>query len=292
MAKSSSTLSNLVDIIPRKRQFDLQAELSQAWHGNNVFRTAFFNALSMQFPKGEHAFIESLRAYRDQIDGDQLKAQVRAFIGQEGFHSREHQRYNDALVQRYGEEAIADIEARFSHHMDFVANLPRSRKLAGTCAAEHFTAAMAQILLSNPAALDGVSDEMKALWHWHAVEEIEHKAVAYDVFQQQIGSERMRLIVYGFVTYNFSKHTLLNMLDMLKAEGKLWSPGTWIGGANFLWGRPGVLRRALPHFLAYLRPGFHPWDIDDRPLIAEWKARYEPELAAESAAAGAKLAQA
>lgn len=280
-----ASLSNQVDIVPRKRQFDLQSELSRAWHGNNVFRTAFFNALSMQFPLGEHHFIESLRAYRDQIEGDQLKAQVRAFIGQEGFHSREHQRYNDALVQRYGQEAIDQIETQFRKQMDFVASLPRSRRLASTCAAEHYTASMAHVLLSDPAALADVSDEMKALWHWHAVEEVEHKAVAFDVFRQQIDSERMRRIVYALVTYNFARQTLQNMVVMLRAEGKLWSPGTWIGGMNFLWGRPGVLRKALPHFAAYLKRDFHPWDIDDRKLIERWKAVYEPENATSGQAA-------
>ncbi|MDX1588434.1 MAG: metal-dependent hydrolase [Oleiphilaceae bacterium] len=282
-----ASLSNQVDIVPRKRQFDLQSELARAWHGNDAFRTAFFNALSMQFPLGEHSFIESLRAYRDQIEGDQLKAQVRAFIGQEGFHSREHQRYNDALVQRYGEEAIDRIETHFKRQMDFVASLPRSRRLAGTCAAEHYTAAMAHILLSDPAALAGVSDEMKALWKWHAVEEMEHKAVAFDVFRQQVGNERMRRIVFAFVTYNFARQTLQNMLVMLRAEGKLWSPGTWIGGLNFLWGRPGVLRKGLPLFAAYLKRGFHPWDLDDRHLIEQWKAEYEPENAGESQQAAA-----
>ena len=273
-----------VDIKTRHKHFDLKDELATLWHGNDAFRTAFFNALSMQFPKGEHAFIESVRAYREQIEGEDLKKQVRAFIGQEGVHSREHQNYNDALIQRYGKQAIDEIEERFSKHMDFVKTLPRSRRLAGTCGAEHYTAAMAHMLLSNEDCLKGVGAKMREIWAWHAVEEIEHKSVAFDVYQQQVGDERIRRIVYLFVTWNFAKFTFLNLVTMLRAEGKLWSPGTWVGGLNFLWGVPGVMRRALPHFLAYMKPGFHPWDIDDRELIEQWKAEYEPEELAAGAA--------
>jgi len=131
------------------------------------------------------------------------------------------------------------------------------------------------MILSTPAALAGVSPEMKALWHWHAVEEVEHKAVAYDVFQQRLGNQRLRRIVYLFVTYNFMKYTTLNTLTMLRAEGKLWSLRTWLSGLNFLWGRPGLLRKSLPQFLSYMRKDFHPWDKDDRELIAQWKSWYE-----------------
>ena len=45
---------------------------------------------------------------------------------------------------------------------------------------------------------------------------------------------------------------------------------------NFLWGSPGTLRKMIPEWFAYFRPGFHPWDDDNRaelsritPLISE-----------------------
>ena len=264
-----------LDIAPRHLKFDVEEELKTLWHGGDVFKTAFFNALSMQFPLGEHQFIEAVRKYRDRIEDPKLQQQIRGFIGQEGIHSREHKRYNEALRARGYD--IDGMDRRFEKHMKFVHSLPASRQLGGTCAAEHYTAVLAHSLLSNPDALEGASPTMKALWRWHAIEETEHKAVAFDVYQNTVRNNRMRVIIFFFVTYNFFKYTFLNTCSMLKTEGKLWSLRTWLGGLNYLWGKPGVLRKCLPEFLTYLRKDFHPWQHDNRVLIDEWKSHFDEE---------------
>lgn len=54
---------------------------------------------------------------------------------------------------------------------------------------------------------------------------------------------------------------------------------------RFLWGKPGVLRKMIPEWFDYFRPGFHPWDHDNRAQLA----RIEPliaEIEANSARAG------
>ncbi len=49
-------------------------------------------------------------------------------------------------------------------------------------ALEHFTAILAHQLLADPRHLEGAEKETADLWRWHAVEEIEHKGVAYDTW--------------------------------------------------------------------------------------------------------------
>ncbi|MFO7993086.1 MAG: metal-dependent hydrolase [Marinobacter sp.] len=254
-----------VSVAPRHLRFDLADDLKTLWHSNDAFRTAFFNALSLQFPDGEQQFINAVRLYRDQVDDPKLKEEIRGFIGQEALHNREHKHYNQALQARGYD--IDAIDERFRKHMEWVGNLPPSRQLAGTCGAEHYTAVLANAILKDPQWMEGATPGMARLWRWHAIEETEHKSVAFDVYRQCVGNERLRRMVFLFVTWNFFKYTFLNTCSLLKTDGKLWSPGTWIGGLYFLWGKPGILRKCLPDFLAYFREGFHPWQQDNRDLI-------------------------
>ena len=89
-----------VSVAPRHLQFDVDRDLEGLWHGGDTFRTAFFNALSLQFPDGELHFINAIRLYRDQVDDPKLSDEIRGFIGQEALHSREHRHYNEALKAR------------------------------------------------------------------------------------------------------------------------------------------------------------------------------------------------
>ena len=104
---SVSSTPEGVSVSPRHIHFDVSEDLKSFWHGNNAFRTAFFNALSLQFPDGEQQFINAVRLYRDRIDDPKLKQEIRGFIGQEALHSREHKSYNEALKARgYDIEAM------------------------------------------------------------------------------------------------------------------------------------------------------------------------------------------
>lgn len=86
-----------VSVSPRHIRFHVSEDPKKLWHGNDAFRTAFFNALSLQFPEGEQQFISSVRLYSDRIDDPRLAGEIRGFIGQEAMHSREHKGYNEAL---------------------------------------------------------------------------------------------------------------------------------------------------------------------------------------------------
>jgi len=256
-----------VSVKPRNLHFDVNEDLKTLWHGDDAFRTAFLNALSLQFPDGEQQFINAVRLYQDRVADSKLKAEIRGFIGQEALHSREHKAYNEALKARGYD--IEGLDRRFRKHMEWVGKLSPSRQLAGTCGAEHYTAVLANAILSHPEWLDGATPVMAQLWRWHAIEETEHKSVAFDVYRECVGNERLRRIIFLFVTWNFFKYTFLNTCSLLKTDGKLWSLRTWMGGLNFLWGKPGILRKCLPDFLAYFRKDFHPWQQDNRALLEE-----------------------
>jgi predicted metal-dependent hydrolase len=149
---------------------------------------------------------------------------------------------------------------------------PARFQLAATCALEHFTALMAHMVLADERVLDGADAEMAALWRWHAAEENEHKAVAFDVYRAAGGGTVERLFVMVVASIVFWAKVLEHQVRMMRADGTLWSPREWGALGRFLFVSPGPLRRVIPAYLAYYRPGFHPWDIDSSALLETWRA--------------------
>lgn len=256
-------------IIPRDLRFAVE-DLPRYWHGGRRSVTIFFNNLSVFFPEGERFFITSVKAYAERAEALGLGPAVRAFCQQEGYHSREHVRYNEA-VAAHG-YPVAEMEGRVKRLLRGVRRrAPRRRQLAVTCALEHFTAIMAHLLLSDDRMLKGAPPAMAALWRWHAAEENEHKAVAFDLFTAVRGRYIERVVVMLVATVIFWFKILEQQARMMAADGILTSWREWAALGRFLFVEPGGMRPLFWHYLTYYRPGFHPWDLDNRDLLRAWQ---------------------
>ncbi len=256
-------------ITVRDARFGREARPLRWWVNGDPIATAWHNSLSASFPRGEAMFIEAVKAYREDAPPD-LAGEIRAFVRQEVNHSREHLAFN-----RMAEAAAYDLTAIDKRVAGLVAEtfeLPRIGVLGVTIALEHFTAMFAHEFLAHPRHFAGVAEEHAALWRWHAVEEIEHKAVAYDTWLHATRSWRrtkrwrLRSLLMLIVTARFIRNRSRDALELLAQDG--------IGGirvrarlAWYLLGKPGILRRILPQWCAYFRPGFHPWKRDNRELV-------------------------
>lgn len=258
-------------------------EVPRYWHGGRRSVTAFFNNLSIFFPPGERFFIASVRHFRDRVTDGRLAQEVRDFSAQEGIHSREHIRYN-AMVRAQGYPAEA-MERRVARLLRGVCRItPKRSQLAATCALEHFTALMAHLLLSRPELLDGADPHMAALWRWHAAEENEHKSVAFDVFQAAGGTYAERAAAMIGATIIFWAKVLEQQVRIMRVDRTLFSPREWVALGKFLFVEPGGMLGLLPMYLAYFRPGFHPWDLDNRELLESWKRELQSSPAYRRAA--------
>ena len=255
----------------RNLAFATGPEVPKHWHGGGRAVTAFFDNLSVFFPVGERFFMDSVRAHRKHVEDPKLLDDIRAFCGQEGMHGREHRRYNRMLAtQGY---PVEEMEASVDRLLRAVRRVaPKRWQLAATCALEHFTALMGHFVLSDPAVLEGAHPEMAALWRWHSAEETEHKAVAFDVYLAANGHDLERGTVMALATLIFWAKVAEQQLRMMATDDMLLDAKEWRSLFRFLFVKPGVLTRLAPHYLAYYRPGFHPWDLDDRPLLERWKA--------------------
>jgi len=260
-------------IEPIRRNLTFSIARNKITHWNKAGRnfTHFLNALSVFFPEGERFFIDSVRNYRDQITAPQLKRDVGAFIGQEAFHSREHVEYNSAMadagfpIEMY-EKIVAVLLDNIKEHS------PKAFQLSITVALEHITAILANGILEEPEIMKGSEKDYVALWHWHALEETEHKAVAFDVFTQVVGDDLkayfLRTGTFAFANAIFWPAVALCYLDILRRDKQLGNTKGWRATYQNLFGNPGVLKRIIPDWLDYFKPGFHPWDHDNRHLLA------------------------
>ena len=270
-----------VSINPRNREYDIASSLGRDWFDQHAFKTAWFNAMSITFPLGEKFFIDSVRHFSDQIDDPKLHEDIRGFCGQEGFHRREHQRYNETLCEQRGYDLVK-MEGRLEKNIKRAYKmLSPLERLAMTAAFEHITAIMAESALTDDNPMTGLAEPvMQELWDWHAAEEMEHKSVAFDVFRAVGGPEALRKRAMRGATTFLLLDVLVGLVHMLRKDGKLWSPRLWWQGWKFLFFKGGILRRVWPAYKEYFRDGFHPWQRDTRPLLEAWKAHEETALPA------------
>lgn len=276
---SVSLTPETIAIKPRHPAFDLHAALATNWHGGDPFKTAFFNALSLTFPVGEKYFIDSVRAFQKQIDDQKLSQEIRGFIGQEAIHRREHAKYNEILGNARG-YAGAAFEQGLQNRIDERDAHSAHMRLMETVAFEHLTAILAHGLLTDDRWLDGADPTLKSMWHWHAIEEAEHKAVTFDVYRAVGGNMDWLKQALPLITRQMFRDILSAMWMMLKADGQQLNPVIWMRGLNWLVGSQGVLRNLAPLWRDFKRADFHPWDHDNRELISMWQVTAEPELLA------------
>ncbi len=262
----SSRMPEGMEIQVRNRQFNLQKHLGADWLDKDPFKTAFFNSMSMSFPVGEKSFIDSVRAFSDKIDDPKLKKEMSGFFGQEGMHRREHQKYNEVLCEQRGYD-LDKLEARWIKRVEQLNK--RGKKiiaLGGTVAAEHFTAILAEKLLMGW-QMDNLPAKMKELWLWHASEELEHKSVAFDVYEQMGGSFGLRKMMLRIFTYHFFKDLLSCTFSMLRHDKQLWKWKTLKSGVKFMFGKGGFIRELWPQYKVFYKAGFHPWNHDNSHLL-------------------------
>jgi predicted metal-dependent hydrolase len=261
----------------RAGRFAAPSDAPRWWWGDNAFRTHLANALNLIFPEGERFFIRSVRQALPGVDDPALLARVRAFMAQEAQHGRAHEgAIADLAAQGFPVEEIVARYRWWAFEVIEPAASPALR-LAVTAALEHLTATLAEHALQE-SFLDDATPEMVALLRWHAAEELEHKSVAFDVFEAVDGRYAMR--VAGMIV---ALSVLMAMWGMtyralVRADGALTA-------ARLAEDRVATLRRGQNRrhlwrgFFEWMHPGFHPDRVDNLDLARAWLARHRPDSA-------------
>jgi predicted metal-dependent hydrolase len=241
--------------------------MSHYYVDDDVAMSHLIAMLSASFPPGEEAFIRSVRRFMGEIEDATLKDQVKGFIGQEMTHGREHRNLNEVLQAMGYPTKLVEV---LVDQLQWVERLiPAMVPLAATAAAEHFTAILAERVLENREYIDRVArdDEVKGVLNWHAYEELEHKAVAFDVFRAMGGSEALRIGVAAAVIPAGIGGVFLAMALSAASD-----PAARRRPIHTAWRMLAVSRNPLfkgmfPELAQFLRPGFHPDDKDTDALL-------------------------
>ena len=279
----NATPENL-EITVRDNRFGRERTLARWWCNGDPVATAWNNALSAAFPRGEALFIDSVKAFREGAP-PKLEREIRAFVKQEVNHSREHLRFN-RMAAESGYD-MAAVDERVEATIAIARARPPIVQLGVTMALEHFTAMFARVFLERPQDFFDPGRTDAGLWTWHAIEEIEHKAVAYDTFLHATrGWSRwkrwkLKTLTMLLASVRFLRNRWRDAMDLL-AQDQITG---WRARARLFWylaGKPGILRRIFPAWVAYFLPGFHPWNHDDRALIGKYDSEFtDAVMAAE-----------
>ncbi len=275
----SATPADL-NIQSRNRHFSSAAMERRWWVGGDPYATAFFNALSITFPKGETFFMKVLKQYREDVP-EKLAREIRGFVQQEAVHSREHLFFNKQIEQ--SDFDISRLEQALTDVIDNIGSMPLIKQLVATTCLEHLTAIMAAEFIANPKHFQDADEEQRKMWLWHASEEVEHKGVAYDTWLHATRdwSPMKRWLTQSVfmvrISLGFAKNRSKGIFDLLRQDG-ISGPRAWFGFAHYALVRPAPFRRTLGPWFQFFLPGFHPWNKDDRDLIQLAESEYEAAI--------------
>lgn len=273
----AASMNQPIEIKTRRMSFPFEQVENRYFFDDNKILSAWAAALSSTFPAGEGEFIDSVRNYQDQVEDPDMQARIREFIHQEGQHSGQHRRANEAL------KALGFDAPRLEAHLKKDIRLLRKQatpkfRLALTAGMEHITAIMADFLLRYPQRWGDIKQPVMNLLQWHAVEEIEHKAVAFDVYMHCENDQRHLRKIYRLVSWMFCTRITLYSIALLWWARAMPTWRDFRGFFQFMFGKQGLIRTIRPAYQDYKRPGFHPWDHDNRDLVEHWKQQlYQPE---------------
>ena len=240
--------------------------------GGDLISSHLVAALSGVFPDGEEFFVRSVRHFRDEVTDPGLKRRVSDFIGQEAMHGRQHRAVNRRLAELgYPTGRIERFTRRWLGLRErFLSPLSN---LAETAAAEHFTATLAEVVLSNDDVREFLGDPaIRDLLVWHSLEESEHKAVAFDVYRAVGGGERMRVATMKVLRITFVAQMAVHVVMSLLADPATYECGRLLESWRGFRGSPIASHDLWRQLCDYDRPGFHPDDRDTSDLVDHWRA--------------------
>ena len=242
-------------------------------HDGDILGSHTLAVLSSVFPDGEDFFVRSVERVRDQIDDPHLRENVEGFIGQESMHGQEHRVLNERLAELgYPTRAIGTYIRKTLAWRERIQS--EKFNLAVTAALEHYTATLAETLLGDPEARQEIGhDGVRHLLMWHALEEAEHKAVAFDVYKAVGGTERMRKAAMWVVHLNFIFETgTWTLISLARDPDARRHPFRVLRGVGRMTRSPFTKPRTIRQLFQYHRRNFHPNDRDTTQLITEWRA--------------------
>ncbi len=237
---------------------------------SNIVISHLLVQLSTVFPAGEEFFVRSVRAFRDDITDPVLRKEIANFIGQESVHGREHREMNERF-QELGYRTMK-TDRWTDWRLKKVTNTQSPILcLAVTVALEHCTAVLAEMMLETDASDYLGHPGVQSFMLWHALEESEHKSVAFDVYKAVGGSEEMRVKVMRAMLRIFTARAVGLTAWSLLRDRETYRRGRLRRDLAAFRKSPLLDRKRLQALLDFNRPDFHPNDHETAHLVDQWR---------------------
>lgn len=265
----------------RHMNFDFDPDKASLYcHKNNDFSSAFILTFSTLIPHGEQVVIDAVRAYRDKIKDPELKARVNGLIGQEAMHSKVHEEFN-AMYEAKGLPIKAIDKMGYWYFVKFLQGvLPNSWLLGITCAIEHTTALMAEKSFSELSESTAAGEQhsyeedldpiARDFLTWHLLEELEHKSVAFDLYEDQVGSYWLRVVTFWLFNITVAPLGMLSIREIMRTPGYKQKGKAAKEGRAFWFGRDGYFNSLRSKVFVYLKREFHPDKVDTSEMLVRW----------------------
>lgn len=247
-------------IKPHRIHVTFDETLPKHWFAGNAFLTHMLNTWTIVFPDAERYFVRWSRKALTEISDAKIKKDIQGFIGQETMHANQHEKLWDLLrAQDYDLEPVLWIVQKLG--FNWLENaVPDKWNYAAVAGFEHFTAMFAELAFETPELMEKMHPEMRKLFEWHAAEEIEHKAVAFDQLMAVDASYALRTGVMNVAVVLLYLVTYGNTLYMMLQDKSIFRPREWLNIADIFFGKHDLARKSILKFVEYYKPNFHPWD--------------------------------
>jgi len=264
-------------IAREKLDFGLDGDIPKYWFGGDPFKSRFWDALSLIFPPGEKFFMVCVRDFRDQISDPQLLADIQGFNRQEAQHTLVHRQDNERLRKQGVDVDKLNKYVDQMLNVDYRKRYSREDTLSITSALEHFTSIIAHSLFDKRDVMKEADHRVRAMYAWHAIEEVEHKGVAYDVMIDYAKVGYFKRIwgllhaswMFPATIFHVQRQLLIHDGFTTPQRAKLLLKGLW-----WLFKPGGLLTPMYKSYLTYYKPGYHPWQETDQPGYEEWLAAF------------------
>jgi predicted metal-dependent hydrolase len=269
-----SRTPNNIAYISRKTSSQYQKLLASDWHGGDRFKTIMMNAISFLLPSGEKLLIDVINNNLKNITDEKLLKECKWFIRQEVNHSAEHIHYNKMLCEARGYDydgLQASSHLTRNSYKVVKRALGEQYALAMTACIEHLNSIAGELMLTDPRLVAGLPSEMRGFWEWHAIEEIEHKAVCFDVYLALYNDRELLNKVMHYSTLQLGDTVMSIACNMFAMEGgSKEDMVAWITESEFVSGENGILQTIETMIEPFYHPTFHPWDHDNSELISKF----------------------
>jgi len=243
------------------------------WCANDPAMTHYFTGLSTLFPEGESYFVRSVRALREHAKlNEALDREISAFIGQEAMHSKEHHAFHISAQQHgMNPESLEKATGIVLKGLEKV--FSKKWNLLVTVGLEHYTAVLVVSMMET--VNEYMTDKtIRDLWLWHSVEETEHKAVAFDLYEYLYGNGLNaylpRVTIFTLSLILITGLSTIYQIVLMKRDKQLSNLKTWQNFFNFA---AKQYKTFIPKFFEYYRYDFHPNQTNEKDLVATTKIK-------------------